>query len=331
MRLRFVLLFFSFYFFNSHPQIIFNMDGGYIGDHLTSLYNAFVYAKKYNLELRLGFFGACEKFECFNLLQMAPSVPSGKLILIKNEHDVINNLHRPDVCFYTNVLSARPTPDPVTALEARQLLMPNKNLDLDHLKRHETETTIAVHIRKGNGGAHYDGQLSSQQIFDFNRKSVHYTHDQSNNPFTYFRKFDPLVKTPLDRINGWLMKFPPEQYYIDQINKIITAKGPNISIVIKIITDDIDPQSLVNRIKGQIQDNNVKVEYYDNRNKDLNTRIIEDLYILSQCDYLIRSKSGFGLVAEIMGNYKSVFFPISSRWEGNKLIMTNIVIRGEYI
>jgi len=43
---------------------------------------------------------------------------------------------------------------------------------------------------------------------------------------------------------------------------------------------------------------------------------------------LIRSQSYFVRVAETMGNHKIVVYPLSFKWENNKLIMTRIVIKG---
>ena len=265
-------------------QKIFESNGGYIGDHLTSLYNAYVYAKKYGLELALSPFDNSEIFECHRVLkpisggEIDAARAQGKLIFVNSENDVIAHLHRPDVIFYVNVLSGRPTPDNATEAEARQLCMLNKDLNLDYLApNHADSMTIAVHIRKGDGGVHYDGQLSSEQIFDFNRNAVHYTHDESSNPFR--QRLRKTHRMPIDR--WWATKFPPEQYYIDQINRVLRSKKvKGRKLVIKLFTDSNNPPELVARLKRYINNAHVDIEYYDNREKDINTRIAEDLYLM---------------------------------------------------
>lgn len=333
----FLILFCSISLHAEHK--IFHQDGGYVGDFLSSLYNAYVYAKKYNLKVELTTFNGYELFECCNLLDTVSSYgPSDKLIQIRSESDVIHNLHRPDVNFYVNVLSDRPAPDAQTAAEARKLFQPNRNLNLDHITAlvPKDVTTVAVHVRKGNGGGNYDGELASEQLFEFDRNMVHYLHDSNKNPFSYYRTAfklisyksnnrDSIYRLSLDQ--HWMFKFPPEQYYIDQIRKVIAAKGGNI--VVKIITDDKNPVALVERFRAIINSPQTRIEYHDNRHRDYKTRIIEDLYLMSLCDILIRSKSGFGVVAEVMGDIKTVIFPVGYTWQGNRLIMNQIVIRGE--
>ena len=56
--------------------------------------------------------------------------------------------------------------------------------------------------------------------------------------------------------------------------------------------------------------------------------IVEDLYLMSQCDALIRSTSRFSIVAQVIGSFKTVIYPIRGTWLNNKqLIINEIVIR----
>lgn len=328
--LKKILLFFLTYQF-IYCQKIFHMDSGFVGDHLCSLYNAYVYAKKYNLEIHRIGFGGCEMFECYNSIKEidSNSILQFKKITITHESDIINNLNNPNVVFITNVLSPRLKPDDSTAREAKQLLLPNKNLDLSYLDKEIDNNifTISIHIRKGNGGVNYDGELKSEQIFHYNKKIVQYIHETNTDPFNHYKtKLSHKNKAIID--NYWTLKFPPEQYYIDQINKVL-KKVKEQKVNIRLITDDKNPYELINRLHSHIKYHNASFKYYDNRNKNIPLRVIEDLYLLSKGDVLIRSKSGFAVVGEIMGNFKTIFHPIGYIWQANKLIMTPIIIKGQ--
>jgi len=312
-------------------QKIFHLDSGNMGDQLSSLYNAYVYAKKYNLKAEVYPFGGHTLFECSNILDVSPYNVRDcySLVYVQSEQDIIDNLHQPDIHFYVNVLSDRLAPDPETVIEAKQLLMLNKKIALDDLKVSKDVLNVAVHIRKGNGGVHYDGALSSAQFFTHNPASIRYYHDSNSDPFGYFtdKQIAALRKyTSLDK--WWPLKFPPEQYYVDQIKKIVAAKGTE-KVVIRIFTDDAKPETLITRLKHFISNPMVVLEYYDNRHKDIGTRIIEDLHLMSQCDILIRAQSGFAIIAEAMGSFKTVIFPAKHVWENKRLMISDVIIRGE--
>ena len=203
--------------------------------------------------------------------------------------------------------------------------MPNKNLDLSYLRSPiENAITVVVHVRKGNNPENYHGEQSAPQIYDFDRSIVRYIHVISDNPFIYYRSAKLKNRDILD--NYWPLKYPPEQFYIDQVNMVIRSKSTD-NVLVKIITDDRDPVGLMNRFKQQINNPKVRIERYDNTGKDFKTRLIEDLYLMSQCDIFIHAKSSFSFVAEVMGNHKTVIFPEKSRWINNTLIMSEVVIR----
>jgi hypothetical protein len=243
---------------------------------------------------------------------------------VSTERDIINNLHNPNAKFCVNVMTDRLVPDAATAAEAKQLLMPNKKLSLDYLKSNNNGLTIAVHVRKGNNPESYHGEQLAPQIYDFDRSVVHYSNTISDNPFTSYRSVPTKNKATLDQY--WPLKYPPEQFYIDQVKMVIRSKS-SYNFTIKIITDDKDPAALLQRFKDHIQGPNVTIERYDNTGKEFKTRIIEDLYLMSQCDIFIHAKSSFAFVADVMGNHKTVIYPAGSRWINNKLIITDVAIR----
>jgi len=206
--------------------------------------------------------------------------------------------------------------------------------------------TIAVHIRKGNGGGQfYDGEQSSLQIYDYDRNQICYIDDYVNYPFdweSYKRNGSKIEHVSLaneifeitetgkflDQVSHWQTKFPPEQYYVDQIVKL-SKELSHKNLYIQIFTDDKDPVSLIERIKLTVDLPNVSFYFVNNRNLSFRDQIAQDLYSMSRSDILIRSQSYFSRVAELMGNHKIVIYPLEYKWEGNKLIMNKIVVKGD--
>ncbi|MDR3647102.1 MAG: hypothetical protein P4L22_06185 [Candidatus Babeliales bacterium] len=207
--------------------------------------------------------------------------------------------------------------------------------------------TIALHIRKGNGGGEvYDGEQSSLQYFNFNRSDVVYVNNYFNYPFdlAHYQRLEngeivnaigPKTKSSvdndsilsLDKIERYMTKFPPEQYYVDQICKVADELKMH-KLFIEIFTDDNNPYALIDRLKKAANRKNIVFYYQDNRKLSFKERIYTDLYKMSLFDGLIRSESYFPRISEIMGNHKFVIFPLDCIWQENKLIMTKIAIKG---
>lgn len=197
--------------------------------------------------------------------------------------------------------------------------------------------SIAVHIRKGNGGSqHYDGNLAAPQIYNFDRNIVKYTDSHLNYPFdpTYLNrqevethKFNATWPThAIETI--WPLKFPPEQFYIDQIIKVSQLFKENETLFVTIITDEKNPKSLVERVKKSCNKKNINFYYHDNRALSHTERIVQDLFLLSQCDILIRPDSAFSKSAQILGYHKLVLNPIEFIWLKPLLMISKIAISG---
>jgi len=188
--------------------------------------------------------------------------------------------------------------------------------------------TVGVHIRKGNGGGkYYDGELTSLQLFDHDYPVIY-------NPVTT-HAFESLIEYDIFGRQRWTMdagytmlslKFPPEQYYVDQIKKVSSDLGDR-PFCIWIVTDDKTPSMLVKRIKKAVNKPNITYRYLYNRKKTHNERIIEDLWCLAQCNGLIRSQSHFAKIAELMGNHEFVFFSGSHKWVDKKMIITGVATK----
>lgn len=158
--------------------------------------------------------------------------------------------------------------------------------------------SVAVHIRKGSGG---DNPLHSIQITDNNSS-----------------RLQNLQNLYSDR--GFPLKFPPEQYYIDHINKLAELIQPH-QLFVQIFSDAKDYLGLVNRI-AQHCDKNIKFYMQKTKNSTL-----ADLYLMSQFDCLIRPDSSFSMAAQIVGNHKIIIWPTKYTWLADRLIINEAFIK----
>ena len=177
------------------------------------------------------------------------------------------------------------------------LISPNKDI-----------TSIALHIRFWEKGYN----LKSIQIIDDTQKN--YT-------------FHPYEEKSIDFY--FPLKFPPLQFYIDQLN-YITALEPKGSYYVFLFTDYPDPEKIANAINDHLE--NKDAFHFDWRrneseSNDELTRTYEDFYSLLNFDYLIRpGESNFSQMTQILKDYKYAIFPSKYVWNNGFLQMTNIQI-----
>ncbi len=266
-------------------------------------------------------------------------------VSIEDEYEIFQQNFNKETVLYTNVL----TKINFTNQDWINILKKDLSFKIQPTRFlfPENILTVAIHIRKGTGGGIYnDGVLFSQQEFNYDKSQIIYDENYNYYPFNwdtyerlpdgsikdhnqnYYlkkneRNFDTQVRHQ-DLI--WPTRCPPNQFYIDQLTKL-SDYLKDCLLHVQIFTDDKDPLILVEKIKKNVNKNNITFHYQDNRNLSHKERIAQDLYNVAQCDILIRSQSFFAKVAELIGNHKIIIFPIDYKWENNKLIMTKIVFK----
>lgn len=326
--------------------VIRNGGSAQLGDNIAAECLAKILSMKYGIPYY------CLNFDLlklpFNETLWVDALSSRPAIHVATEDDVIKNKDR-DVVLYTDIKTKIDyvSPEHLAALKKNICLKEDPVVE----KLPSGIITVGVHIRKGNGGGHYyDGEQSSLQSFDFDRSKVLYRTDYENFPFdwsSYQRKDGKFIRdndlvrkkndetihrekkinVPIDQVGDWQTKFPPDQFYVDQIIKLLDAvRGKPLYVVI--CTDDKNPEELVQKIQRMVNKQSVFLKYENDRHLPFKEQMRRDLYKLSHCDVLIRSQSYFSRVAELMGNHKLVIYPLNFRWEGNKLIMDEVVIKG---
>lgn len=196
--------------------------------------------------------------------------------------------------------------NPSFAAEIKKMLTP---ITTPHINLPTNIITVALHIRTGGG---FDKPRASEQYYDLDYSSINFNMLETKPRKTY-----------ADYI--WPTKFPPEQYYVDQLRTLSELLN-NTPLYVYIFTDEQNTHALAERIKKATNKNNIIFNYRKTNNKhDLN--VIEDFYTISKFDCLIRSSSLYTQAAELFGNHKFIIYPKKTGWLNNKLIIYETEIK----
>ena len=89
-------------------------------------------------------------------------------------------------------------------------------------------------------------------------------------------------------------------------------------LYVYIFTNDSDPIALMNYCKKCINKDNIEFGCRSNTNNGTKF-IIEDFFAMAyQFDCLIRGKSAFSYVAQLIGNHRIVIYTKGSQWADGK-------------
>lgn len=170
--------------------------------------------------------------------------------------------------------------------------------------------SVAVHIRMGSGT---DKECISKPFFN--------TLEYYNLPEKIIDKSD-LKKLFSDE--QYPNKFPPYQFYIDQINLLIRL-FPNKKFLIYIFTDHKNPIYVANLLSCHIDSKNQCLfkTSLSKREKPLSS-VEQDFYWMSQCDFLIRAGSNLSRAAQLFGNHALVIYIKNARWHKDVVIPDSI-------
>src|SRR5579871_2408478 len=133
--------------------------------------------------------------------------------------------------------------------------------------------SVALHVRKGGG---FDMPLLTEQT-------------KIDKPVDKFHYVD--IDFPL--------KFPPDQYYIDQLKALSEYFNDN-PMYVYIFTDDKDPGRLVDKYAKALNKSNISFDFRKTGNAH-NEHVIEDFFSMTQCDCLIRGDSSYSRAAHLIG------------------------------
>lgn len=178
--------------------------------------------------------------------------------------------------------------DPVFLQKLQQMISPR--FPLQNIFRPHDQITVAVHVRKGGGA---DWPLLSKAT-----RKVHYADVQ------------------------WPLKFPPNEFYIDQLKRL-AAMYDKKPMYVHIFTDDPNPQYFIDLFKAALTDVPITFAARQAGNAH-NSNVLDDFFGMMSFDCLIRPTSSFTQMVELMGNHQVVIYPTKSHWEGEKLIIDDV-------
>ncbi len=279
---------------------------GRFGDKIVSYTTAKWVSYKFNIPLFFKPFRYSSMLRCGNEEKKYSKeiVKKFREIIISNEQDIIKHEKEDNVIFESKrrwffISSAGESTieymlqDQSFTAELKYMLQPV--VPLSQIELPKDKIAVAVHIRKGGG---FDKPLYSIQYYNKN-----------------LNKF-------ADKI--WSLKFPPEQYYVDQIKRI-SSLFDDRPLFVYIFTDDCNPSRLVDRIKKAVNKENITFSCRQKGNAH-NAHVIEDFYNMSRFDCFVRSKSSFAIAAQLLGNHKIIIYPKHFKWVGRKLIIDEVNI-----
>jgi hypothetical protein len=189
----------------------------------------------------------------------------------------------------------------------RCMLTPVCHARIEEGHDQQTAITIAVHVRKGSGG---DRPLLSKQVYTINTSDYQMIPSKQHP-----RKFQDVIHP---------LKFVPEQYYIDQINKV-TSSLPDRKFIVYLVTDASEPERILNTFQKHCSSNNCEIILKTGQGQN---SVILDILTMATCDCLIRSCSHFAGIAQLIGNHKMIISPKKYCWADEFLVVTetNILI-----
>lgn len=158
---------------------------------------------------------------------------------------------------------------------------------------------LAVHIKRGSSAKY---PLFSEQVFS--------TYDQT--------KKGPSSELPFADIKEPL-RFPPLQFFISQI-KSISQQEAHRPIYVHIFTDAENPEEILEKVKNGVDLPNIIWGIRSDKNSYAE-HVLDDLFSLSQFDYLIRPQSSFSQIATLLTDYKILRYPKEAFWAGHRLIV----------
>ncbi len=168
------------------------------------------------------------------------------------------------------------------------------NFEIPKLELPKGRIHVALHVRKGGGVGH---PLFSERSTE-------------------------IRQTYADKI--WPIKFPPDEYYIEQIKRMSDLLD-NKPMHVQIFTDDPNPRRLITKYSKAANKSNITFGAREVGNT-IKTNILEDLFTMTTFDYFIRGGSNFAQIIHLLGKFKICIYPRSAAWHGNTMKLDVAII-----
>jgi hypothetical protein len=122
----------------------------------------------------------------------------------------------------------------------------------------------------------------------------------------------------------WPLKFVPDSFYIAQIRKMSELLG-GAPLFVHLFTDDPDPAAIAQQYHKALEDLDI-VFYFTPRKDSCERHVLEDLFHMLLYSCLIRADSNYSIVAEKLGEYAFVIFPINLERKGQEVLIQAQII-----
>jgi hypothetical protein len=251
-----------------------------------------------------------------------PTLFISRIGTILNEH-IKHNTNYKNTAWLNSLLYELTIQNPTFGKHLIHMLQPKEKIN--PLTLPKDKTTVAIHIRKGGG---FDPKLISKQYYDTSTYNTEYKEidisiDNTQNITSITKNITTIDTSILTNIEGadqsWPEKFPPEQYYVDQIKKLFHMLNHQ-PLYVHIFTDDKKPNELKKRIKKAV--NLPHITFACNKH---NASMLEDFFAMTQFDCLIRPVSGFSYFPQVLGKHKIIMYPLHLAWIKPNLLIVNKV------
>jgi hypothetical protein len=103
------------------------------------------------------------------------------------------------------------------------------------------------------------------------------------------------------------LKFPPDSYYIEQIERV-SKIFKDRRLYVYILTDDLDPESIVNKYRAALNNSNIHFDYRKTDNGP-SQNVLEDFFFMTKFDCLVICQSNFSLMASKLADFALVITP----------------------
>lgn len=315
-----------------------------LGDNIITFCKAYYFSVLHNIPLLYNTFPYSNDFVLhtkFN--KLSDEVKKFHKIINVDKPDDISNALASDepILFQCHFLTETPLlynysrDNPQFETNLKKLIFPVARLP--QLPHHDEVTTVALHVRKGGG---FDLPLSSLQQYAKNEPIKGFFLKKRSiesssidiwplKQIRYDNYNDEIKKFIYKKISFadylWPIKFPPNQYYLDQL-KTIASKFPYKKFLVHLFTDDPNPHLIIEEYEKALCDYSQITFSYRKTDNHHTKNVVEDLFLMTQCDFIISAHSSFAFAAHILGNHSLIIYPVHAITLPDRVIMHTVII-----
>ena len=276
----------------SETAISYSLSGGRLGDNLIAYFHAKWLAYKYNLPLLYISFPLADQFCLFEKdLPLDPNLKFQNFITTTSEADI------------------KITPS------SSLFIIPYFSENTEYIYSNKIDPPFQVDWE--------DPEFHSQVVECLTPKTPIQKSPLPKNKITvgvHIRRGGGKDKPFMNR--ELPLKFPPDSYYIQQIERIARI-FKEYSLYVYILTDDKKPVNIVKKYRKAIHNPHVCFDYRRTKNGP-SINILEDFFLIPQFDCLIIPQSNFSLVASKIADHDLVITPIHPLFVDDEVIIDEV-------